>query len=165
MSKRGRKPKPDALKKREGTFRRDRAHAGLALPPGVPECPAGLPDDAAAIWAELTSNEAWRVVLTKADSIGLELLVKHMALERRFAKLAAKQPIVKTPFGPKTHPAVSEARKEAAIVKGLLGEFGLTPAERERVGKGGSGGAPAAPADGTPLRGPGLRVVTGGTGA
>lgn len=163
MGKRGPPPKPDALKKREGTYRKDRsvAHA-LELPPGVPPCPKALPADAKKIWAELAGNEKWRVVLATADAFGLELLVKHMSLERKFASRAHAQPIVKTPFGPKPNPAAAEARKEGALVKQLLAEFGLTPSARSRVGKP-AGAGPAQPsADGTPLVGPGLRAIDGG---
>jgi P27 family predicted phage terminase small subunit len=159
----GRPRKPDALKKFEGTYRKDRANpAALDLPPGVPERPAGLDRDATAIWTELTTDAAWRVVLTRVDAIGLELLVKHMSLERRFAVAAAKKPIVKTPFGPKANPAVSESRKEAAVVKQLLSEFGLTPSARSRVSKPGAPASPLVGTDGTPLVGPGLRAIDGG---
>lgn len=134
MGKRGPPPLPAALKKARGTHQKCRdAPNALALPAGVPPCPKHLDKQARAIWDELAGNETWRIVLAKADALGLELLVKHMALERRFSRSAAKQQIVKTPFGPKTNPAVAEARKEAAIVKQLLAEFGLTPSARSRV--------------------------------
>ena len=168
MGKRGPPPKPAALKKREGTYRKDRAVVNaLELPPGVPPLPQHLAKDkdARAIWDELTGNETWRIVLATADALGLELLVKHMALERKFARSAARQQIVKTPFGPKTNPAVAEARKEAAIVKQLLAEFGLTPSARSRVSKPAAGSTPgqgAPTTDGTPLVGPGLRAIVGG---
>jgi P27 family predicted phage terminase small subunit len=166
VGKRGPPPKPDALKKFEGTYRKDRSAAGaLELPPGVPPCPKGLPADARAIWAELAGNEKWRIVLATADAFGLELLVKHMALERKYARAAQRQPIVKTPFGPKPNPAASEARKEGALVKQLLAEFGLTPSARSRVGKPAAGSTPgqgAPSTDGTPLVGPPLRAIEGG---
>jgi phage terminase small subunit len=164
MSRTGRPRKPDALKKFEGTYRKDRAKTdALALPPGVPPAPKGLPKDARKIWDELVADEAWRVVLTRADALPLEMLVKHMALERRFSREAARKPIVQTPFGPKPNPAAAEARKEAQLVDKLAGEFGLNPSNRSGVSAP-AGGKPAQPADGTPLVGPGLRIVEGGGG-
>jgi P27 family predicted phage terminase small subunit len=134
MGKRGPKPLPIAVKKARGTHQKCRdAPNALELPPGVPPCPPRLDAAARAIWDELAANETWRVVLATADAFGLELLVKHMALERAFASKAARQPMVKTLYGPKPNPAAAEARKEGALVKQLLAEFGLTPSARSRV--------------------------------
>lgn len=166
MSKTGRPRKPDALKRFEGTYRKDRATPNaLELPAGVPECPKGLPAAARKLWLELVGDEKWRIVLATVDATGLELLVKHMALERKYARDAARKPMVETPFGPKANPAAKEARNEAAVVKQLLGEFGLTPSARSRVAKpvgGTPGTGGAATTAGTPLVGPGLAVIEGG---
>ena len=169
MGKRGPRPLPAALKKARGTHQKCRdAPNALELPPGVPPLPKHLAKDkgARAIWDELTGNEVWRIVLATADALGLELLVKHMALERKFARSAARQQIVKTPFGPKTNPAVAEARKEAASVKQLLAEFGLTPSARSRVSAPGGGGAKDDPKKRAAsfLFGP-LQALPGGKGA
>ena len=140
MGKRGPRPLPAALKKSRGTYQRCRdAPNALDLPTGVPTAPAKLDKAARAIWDELAGNAGWRVVLAKADAFGLELLVKHMALERRYISEAQRHPIIKTPFGATPNPAASEARKEAAIVKQLLAEFGLTPSARSRVSAPGGG--------------------------
>lgn len=139
MGKRGPKPLPTALKRARGTLQKCReAPNALELPPGVPACPSTLDKDARAIWDELAANEEWRVVLARADVFALELLVKHMALERKFSKAAEARPMVKTPWGPKPNPAAAEARKEAALVKQLAAEFGLTPSARTRVSGPGS---------------------------
>jgi phage terminase small subunit len=165
MGKRGPRPKPDALKKFEGTYRADRSAPGaLELPAGVPPCPAGMAADAAAIWMALVADERWRIVLSRVDALGLEMLAKHMALERRYEAEASLRPVVKTPYGPKPNPAASEARKEAALVKQLLAEFGLTPSARRNVSTKPDKGPTAPAADGVPLIGAPLRVVNGGAG-
>jgi P27 family predicted phage terminase small subunit len=168
VGKRGPLPKSAALKKREGTYRKDRARAaaqsaGLELPSCVPTCPPSLSKAAKAVWTKLIADgEEWREILSKVDALGLELIAKHMVLERKYLDAAEREPIVKTPFGPKVNPAAAAATKEAKLVESLLDKFGLTPARRPRMGGPAKPAASAATTDGTPLVGPGLRAIDGG---
>jgi P27 family predicted phage terminase small subunit len=165
MGKRGPPPKPAALKKFQGTYRKDRAApAPLELPPGVPTCPRHLPADARAIWQELAADEMWRIVLARADAMALEGFVQNMALARKYQRRAEREPMVKGPAGPKPNPAAAEARRHWSLVRQFAAEFGLTPSSRSRVStEFGAPSSPAKPSDSTPLVGPGLRVVSGGS--
>jgi P27 family predicted phage terminase small subunit len=73
--------------------------------------------------------------------------------------------VVKTPYGPKPHPMIKIARESRTQANVLRAKFGLTPADRTRVGKPETPPGAAKSTDGTPLVGPGLRVVKGGGGA
>lgn len=130
----GRPRVPSALKRARGTYQPCReAPNALTVPPGVPPVPRGLTGEARRIWLEHVNDEEWRVVLARGDGAGLEVLVKHLALERKYAAAALRQPMVRTAWGLKPNPAAAQARLEAGVVKNLLQEFGLTPAARSRV--------------------------------
>jgi P27 family predicted phage terminase small subunit len=165
VGRRGPPPKPTALKKREGTYRKDRAaHAEIVAPPGAPPLPSGLAPEASARWEELVPILLERGTLSKEDGAILESHCRAYAMWRRYQALAEKQPMIKTPWGKKVNPAAEEARQWESRSTQTGDRLGLNASARSRVGKPGSNKPPAPtamPADGTPLVGPSLRVVEG----
>lgn len=132
---------PTALKKARGTFEQCKsARNEMAPPPGLPVCPKYLDKVAREFWEELVPQLAELNVLTKVDGKTLEGLCTNYSQAVKFQKLADKDPIVETPWGPKVNPAVSEARKSWALLKQFAAEFGLSPSARTRVGAPGDGG-------------------------
>lgn len=134
MGKRGPKPKPSALKKAQGTYRPDRAPKSEVKPtPGIPDCPKYLDAIARAEWNRIVPELAKLDLLTKVDGAVLEGFCANYSAAVKFQALADKKPIVKTPFGPKTNPAVTEARKAWALCRQFGAELGLSPSARTRV--------------------------------
>jgi P27 family predicted phage terminase small subunit len=166
MGKRGPPPLPTAVKKLRGTHRKDRAAPHeLAPPPGVPVCPKRLDKLAREEWDRIVPQLAELGVLTELDGSALETYCFHWSQAVKYRRLAGKQPMVKTPWGPKPNPAGAEARKHDDIVKQYQDRFGLSPSARSRVNVP-EKKKPAPAADPTPLRGPPqLAVVPGGSGA
>lgn len=134
MGKRGPRPKPTAIKKLEGTYRKDRAPAAEMDPhKGIPARPAYLSKLAAAEWDRVVPQLAELGVLTLVDGGVLEGYCSNYGIAVAMQLKADKTPIVKTPFGPKTNPAVGEARKAWALARQYAAELGLSPAARTRV--------------------------------
>jgi P27 family predicted phage terminase small subunit len=134
VGRRGPKPKPTALKKREGTFRKDRAPANEFAPtPGTPKCPDYLDAIARGEWNRVVPELVAKNVLTIIDGAVLEGFCVAYSSAVKFQKDADKKPIVKTPFGPKVNPSEAVARKWWALARQLGAELGLTPAARTRV--------------------------------
>jgi P27 family predicted phage terminase small subunit len=162
MGRRGPPAKPSAIKKAQGTFRKDRVAGNeMEMPVGAPECPAYLDAVARALWQRVVPRLMEAKVLSKIDGAALEGFCANYSQAVRSQKIADRQAYVDTPFGPKVHPAVGNARKAWAIVRQFAAEFGLTPAARTRVSmaEGDSGGA-----DDEFLFGGPLKVVAGGAG-
>jgi P27 family predicted phage terminase small subunit len=134
MGKRGPPPKPDSLKKAQGTFRKERTTAGkiLELPPGSPPTPE-LPAEALKIWNQLVPLLLEAGVLAKVDGGILEAYCRTHARAVSLDSEAGKRPVTKTPFGLKVNPAVIEARKLWPIVEKLATDLGLHYAARSRV--------------------------------
>ncbi len=57
----GRPPKPDYLKRAEGTYRKDRDHTPVNPAPGIPSCPAFLSTEA---------KKEWRRIVKLLDGVG-----------------------------------------------------------------------------------------------
>ncbi len=144
MGRRGPKPKPTALKKAQGTFRKDRAATNEFAPTaGVPSCPAYLDELAREEWKRVAPELVEKKVLTLVDGAVLEGSCAAYSSAVKFQREADKKLMVKTPFGPKVNPAEAVARKWWALARQLGAELGLTPASRTRV----SMEKPAAPED------------------
>lgn len=165
MGRRGPPPKPTALKKREGTFRKDRAARNeIVAPPGAPPRPPGLDDVASAHWDELVPVLLERGTLAVEDGALLEAHCRAFALWRQYQEIAEAKPIIETMYGPRVNPAAAEARQWEARATQTGDRLGLNASARSRVGKPDGPRKPTAAPDGVPLVGPGLRVVEGGAG-
>jgi P27 family predicted phage terminase small subunit len=159
MGKRGPPPKPSALKKAQGTYRKSRAPAKEIEPtPGAPECPEQLDEIGRAEWLRIVPELERVGVLTVVDRVALEGYCANYSLARQYQAEAEREPLVEVPIQTKggdvhyvikPNPAAGEARRHWALVKMFAAEFGLTPSARTRVGKppGGSGSGDGAPKD------------------
>jgi P27 family predicted phage terminase small subunit len=134
VGKRGPPAKPSAIKKREGTYRKDRAAPNeLKVPPEAPDCPKYLDNVARKMWQHVVPRLIEAGVLAKIDTAALEGFCANYSQAVRSQKIADRQPYVDTAFGIKVHPAVGNARKAWALTRQFAAEFGLTPAARTRV--------------------------------
>jgi len=113
---RGRKPTPTKVLEARGAFEKhpERAKARAAEPDGGPpvECPPHLAGDQRHAWDDIIAK-APRGVLTAADALAVEVAAVLLAQFRR----------------------APEEMQGAKLVRltALLGQFGMTPAERARL--------------------------------
>ncbi len=71
MGARGRKPKPTALKRLDGTYRADRAAAHEPKPVGLPSCPRFLSDDGRREFRRVTKMLAEMGLIGRIDGNAL----------------------------------------------------------------------------------------------
>lgn len=135
MGRRGPPPKPRALKKLEGTFRKDRDGGNvLEPPPGVPVCPKWLGKVAREEWERVVPQLVTLNVLTGLDGGALErYCVAHGNWVKAQRDVDKSGMVIKTPFGPQKNPSVKIAMDERAAARLLAGELGLSPSARSRV--------------------------------
>lgn len=136
MGLRGPRPKPTAVKTREGTYRADRAPAHEPQPDAeIPPCPAGVSGDkdALACWDSLASRLLALGLLSSIDGAALEGLCRSYAVAVKADRDLKKGVTLKTMYGIQAHPAVAISRLAWAEVRKFASEFGLTPAARTRV--------------------------------
>lgn len=137
MGRRGPPAKPTAQKRREGTYRKDRAPTREPAPTaGVPPCPPGISTDldARGCWERLVPELTRLKLLTLLDGPALEGLCRAYAVAvKADRKLRQHGVIVKTPWGLQQNPAVTISRSAWAEVRRFAAEFGLSPAARSRV--------------------------------
>ena len=116
-----------------------KARRGWASDQGAPEL--GVPKMLS--WLDKTARAEWRRVVPQLAELGVLTRVYGAALEAycstyskavAFQQLADASPMVEGQHGLKINPAVSEARKQWALVCLFASEFGLTPSGRTRVG-------------------------------
>jgi P27 family predicted phage terminase small subunit len=136
VGRRGPPAKPKALKKLEGTYRKDRDAGGASFepPPGVPEPPRWLDKEARAEWARVVPQLAELGVLTGLDGGALErYVVAHSNWVKAQADVQRYGTVLKSQFGPQKNPAVKIAQDERAAARLLAAELGLSPSARTRV--------------------------------
>lgn len=137
MAKPGRKPKPTAMRIREG----NKGHRPLnqdepVPPPGTPHCPTWLPADAKTVWYETLPMLQEMGVMSLIDGAALENYCQVMARWRRAEQFLAKHGscyAATNKTGQKylaQYPQVNEAAKLLALVKAYQQEFGMTPSAR-----------------------------------
>jgi P27 family predicted phage terminase small subunit len=135
MARRGRKPKPTAIKILDGT-RGDRINRDEPSPAaGRPECPGHLDDVGRAEWERIVPQLEQLGVLTRVDGAALSLYCGAFA-EMLAAEAAVREygQLIQTgQGGRKANPAVAIARQARGQVHRLLVEFGLTPSSRSRL--------------------------------
>jgi hypothetical protein len=171
MASRGRPPKPTALLKLQGTFRKHR-HANrkddiVALPElrGLPP-PIDMPPAQAEIWTDILS----RTPPGMAARLDYELFRRYVELLDRYHRARDAQAeldrnnklplLIETPQGLQISPYVREMDKLVLLLTRLQHELGYTPAGRARASWSDADEAELNETWGE-LRKP-LRIVTGG---
>ena len=132
----GPRPKPTAIRKREGN-RGKRAwnHDEPQPPDALPRCPKHLAPVARTEWRRVARTLHAMGVLTTIDRAALaaycQSYAKWVEAER---KLQETPPLVKTPSGYiQQSPWIAIANKQLEIMGRYMAELGMTPAARSRV--------------------------------
>jgi P27 family predicted phage terminase small subunit len=128
--------KPEAAKRRSGTYRPGRATrtakavAVLSVPPARPH----LTDLAKAEYRWLAPLMYAQNTMAAPDLRGFEMLCETLATATMAqAAIAAEGLTVITPTGARAHPAIKILEAARAGATRLLIEYGLTPRAREHV--------------------------------
>lgn len=137
----GRKRKPEALKKLEGTFRKDRATSSLELPAGIPVKPEWTDHDpiASELYNQVAAHCYSIGVGTSVDSLGFALLSDQLSMYLRLrALVSADGPIIEAEgsngeLRQKPHPALAQMNTSYSNIIKLMTEYGLTAAARTKV--------------------------------
>ena len=135
---RGRTPLPDALKEARGTLKKSRVNQSQArfdVPKTTPKPPATLNLYGKRLWKEMLPKLVETGLYTEGDHQAFELLcMAYGDLIQARKDLKKSGTIVITDKGTVyQHPNVGIANQAWNRVKLMLGQFGLTPAERTRV--------------------------------
>lgn len=140
---RGRKPKPTALHKIEGTLRKAR-HADREGEPvavgKLDEPPAWLTETQKVGWAYALEH-APAGVLARIDRAVLSIWVIAEDLHRQAAEKCGSNLIIKSPIKGEAmqNPYLAVLNKQALIMLKAAGELGFSPASRPRFKGGGAG--------------------------
>lgn len=135
VARRGRKPKPTALKILDGT-RADRVNQGEPrVPTGTPDAPEILDPVARAEWDRIVALLAGSGVLSRVDGAALTLYCQTFSHWVEAEKsLQAKGLLIETPEGAlRPSPYMGISQKAVETMHRLLVEFGLTPSSRSRI--------------------------------
>jgi P27 family predicted phage terminase small subunit len=133
---RGPPPKPTALKRVQGTYRRDRAARNEPRPPpGLPPCPRDLSPVARREYRRLGKQLLASGLMTEVDRPMLANLAaiwaRWLAAERELERSGV---VVRSPTGyPVTSPFLHVANACLKQLRLLLSEFGCSPASRTRI--------------------------------
>lgn len=133
---RGRKPKPNAVKRFDGNPGKRAIRGDEPKPPtSMPSCPAHLSATAKTEWKRLARvlNEVG--LLTQVDRAVLasycQCYGRWVEAER---KLAETPPLLKTPAGyVQASPWIAISNKQVELMARLMAEIGLTPSARSRL--------------------------------
>ena len=135
----GRKRKPVAIKRLEGTFRKDRAKHCLELPAGIPTKPEWATHDeiASALYDEVAGHCYAMGVGTAADGLAFTLLADQLSIYLQLrAEVYADGVLIersKSKGGRIVHPALAQMNTCYSQLVKLMTEFGLTAAARTKV--------------------------------
>ena len=129
----GRKPKPLALRLRDGE-RVPKKYRGAPNPPIVyPDCPFPLDGNAARAWDLLRKLLEPMGVVSECDGAGLFIIAQQWGLALDAREQVASLAIEGQRDGVVKHPLISVfTRAWNDVLKGLS-DFGMTPAARQRV--------------------------------
>lgn len=135
---RGRTPLPDSLKEAQGTLKKSRVNESQArfeVPKDFPKPPITLNLYGKRLWKEMLPKLVETGLYTDGDYQALELLcMAYGDLIQARKDLKQSGTVVITDKGTVyQHPNVGIANQAWTRVKMMLGQFGLTPAERTRV--------------------------------
>ena len=137
----GRNPKPTALKKLQGTFRKDRSienEVSFTPVEGIPEPPKYFGDVARREWLTLLPELKEAGTLESVDLVQLRLyclniqiaedcsqILKKEGLTQRIKKNRVMQDVA--------HPCLKIMNDAIAIINRIAGRFGFDPASRTKV--------------------------------
>ena len=134
----GRKPVPTAIKEAKGTLRKDRQNfneAKFDAPDKMPKPPTTLHTEGKKLWKLFGPILLERGLFSEGDAIAFEMLCQSYGTMVEARKKIKEDGLYLT--SPKgytyVHPANGVANTAWTQVQKMLGEFGLTPAERSRV--------------------------------
>lgn len=134
---RGRKPKPTAIKQRDGNPGKRPLNECEPIPPlGIPTCPEFLDESARAEWHRCVAILQEMGILTTADRAALAAYCvaygRWVDAEEQVRKFG---PIVKSPDKgfPMQSPYLSIANHALETMRRLMVEFGMTPSSRSRI--------------------------------
>ena len=138
MGKRGPPPAPAAVKRMLGNPGKRKIRPDLPSHPGAPPMPKRLMMEPVAVekWNELTPILLTLGTLTQADGEALATLCEvYAATQACLLELRTTGPVMRTDLGGvKPNPAGPLYRSLVALQASLMGEFGLTPSSRTRLG-------------------------------
>ena len=134
----GRRPKPTALHRLQGTYRKDRHGGGLEVPPGGrrPRRPRWLTGHAREAWDRLAPDLHAAGVLTELDVGLLSCLCTMISRQRNALAILDREGSFYTNARGRLvqHPAARIANQAAADILSLACEFGMTPRSRSAMG-------------------------------
>ena len=139
----GRKRKPVALKKLEGTFRKDRAPANVVeLPNDLAPKPEWAEHDAiaSALYDEVSLKIHSMGISSEVDGLAIALLSDQLSTYLKLrAQVLADGLIVETVSSTgatiqKPHSGLAQMNVAYANIVKMMGEYGLTAASRAKVG-------------------------------
>lgn len=136
MGRRGPAPKPTAIKKLEGTYRRDRAPQNEPRPRVmIPPPPKWLHGAALREYRRAAKLLFKARVLTELDGAALAVYANEFALWREAVDaLAVQGAVVPGPGGQvRANPWQGIANTAFKNMRSIMAEFGMTPASRTRV--------------------------------
>ena len=138
MARVGRKPKTAAQKLLDGNPGKRAIRPDLPAPPGAPPMPERLMVDPVAVakWQEFVPILTDLGTLTQADGEARATLCEvYSAAQSCLLELRATGPVMRTDLGGvKPNPAGPLYRGLVSLQASLMGEFGLTPTSRTRLG-------------------------------
>ena len=138
----GRPHVPTNLKVLNGTINTGRQNAREPkLPSRIPPCPAHLNDEERAAWSYFAGLLEPMQVVTDADGAAYEMLcVTYVHHQRLVEALRSAKHLVYAPKGSRegasllrTRPELQALTDVARRLLVLLGRFGLTPSDRQKV--------------------------------
>ena len=133
----GRKPKPNAIKKLEGTYRKDRDNHGLQISTisEIPEAPEYLNEIAKKYFTNVCLTLKELGVLTNADIYLVVLLAQNLTInEQAWEKIKSEDSAQETQNGYTTISGwFSVFDKTNKKIMELSNLFGLSPSARERI--------------------------------
>lgn len=132
---RGGKPKPDAIKIAEGTFRKCRAKKSPAKSSGVPQCPFKAGTIAAKKWREVIAGLKRMGLIDEVDGMHVEGLCRAYQTAQEAEKIVESEGLVVT--GAKgaliKHPATLIASDAWNKVRMYGNDLGLNHLSRQRM--------------------------------
>lgn len=137
----GRKRKPEALKKLEGTFRKDRATSSVSVPAGIPEKPVWASNDPITdvLYDQIAAHCYSMGVGTGVDAMGFALLADQLSMYLRLRAIVQAEGALVEVEGSagnvnmKSHPALAQMNVAYSNITKMMTEYGLTAAARTKV--------------------------------
>ena len=138
----GRKPKPAAIRKLEGTLtpkHQAKNIINIDAMTQVPKPPNDLGPDGVDFWETWADGLVHIGIMTRFDVPAFTLLCESYERYKRAQRELGSELIAETPQGSKQHPLFAVMHREETVIERLMKEFGLTPVARERIAADGKG--------------------------